>query len=133
LTARARPGRLGATTQRIVSLVIEEPPRAEDRPILRASPRNRLVWLAQFAEQAREPREARFRKIFAALVVVVTATAAGVAVKRAIDYHPRYVERIRAQQSESAGTAVTPEPEPATPPQPGGPPPHGGQTQANQE
>lgn len=97
LTARARSDGLHRTSTRILKL-LETAPKQPD-----AAPRRRLVWLSRFfAEPIADPRAAKLRRVTAAAAVAALLAAAGVAVKRSVDYHTVYTQRIEAQERELA-------------------------------
>jgi hypothetical protein len=65
-----------------------------DRHLLRATPRNRLLWLSQFFHAPLGSRRDRRLGVVAALLLALVAGAAIFsAVRDAVDYHPIYVER----------------------------------------
>lgn len=95
LTARARPARLHEVSSRILARLSERdarPPRA-----IRA----RLTWLSQFfAEPIVDRRGVIVGRLAAGAVIAALLVAAGLAVLRSAAYHPIYVERMHAQESD---------------------------------
>ncbi len=95
LTARARPARLHEVSTRILARLSEpgaKPPRA-----IRA----RLTWLSQFfAEPIVDRRGVIAGRVAAGAVIAALLVAAGIAVLRSTAYHPTYVERMHAQDSD---------------------------------
>jgi hypothetical protein len=88
LTARASRDRLHHT-----STTIFEATRGGERRI-----RARVIWLSGlFDEPIFERRRLTFRRAVVAGTALAVLAGAGVAVSRAIDYHPIYLERIDAQ------------------------------------
>jgi hypothetical protein len=58
--------------------------------------RARLAWLSQlFAEPIVDRRGVLATRVAAAVVIAALLVAGGFAVKRSIDYHPTYVERMQ--------------------------------------
>jgi hypothetical protein len=88
LTARAKPAQLHEVSTRILrEAATGKPPRA-----IRA----RLAWLSQlFAEPIVDRRGVLATRVAAAVVIAALLVAGGFAVKRSIDYHPTYVERMQ--------------------------------------
>jgi hypothetical protein len=88
LTARAKPAQLHEVSTRILrDAAVGKPPRA-----IRA----RLAWLSQFVGEPIVDRRGVFAtRIVAAAVIAALLVAGGFAVKRSIDYHPTYVERMQ--------------------------------------
>jgi hypothetical protein len=102
LTARADLPQLMRTSKEILERLGKTPRADEDRRVLGATTKNRLVWLSRFFYKPlalRAPRRLRIA------VVAAMTLVAGIfilqAVQEAIDYHPTYVERI-AKANEGA-------------------------------
>jgi hypothetical protein len=94
LTARARLDVLHRTSTRILSQ-IEAAPKHRNTAALN----RRLVWLSRFfAEPVVDARAVKVRRLVAAAVIAAVLAAAGFAVKRAVDYHTVYAQRIEAQE-----------------------------------
>jgi hypothetical protein len=92
LTARARPPRLHEVSTRILAEVAD--PRAKPPRAIRA----RLTWLSHlFAEPIVDRRGVLASRVAAGAVIAALLVAAGIAVRRSIEYHPTYVERMNAQ------------------------------------
>ncbi|MDB4956713.1 MAG: hypothetical protein JWO36_4282 [Myxococcales bacterium] len=93
LTARARPVRLHEVSTQILREVSE--PKANPSRAIAA----RLAWLSQFfAEPITDRRSVLVRRVAAGAVLAALLIAAGIAVKRSIEYHPIYLERMHAQE-----------------------------------
>jgi hypothetical protein len=97
LTARAKSDALHRTSMRILTQIDTVPKKGEAALV------RRLVWLSRFfAEPVADPRTAKLRRLTAAAVIATLLVAAGVAVKRSLDYHAVYTQRIEAQERELA-------------------------------
>jgi hypothetical protein len=93
LTARASPPRLSQRSHQLLQR-LKEPARGDERGALRATPRNRLRWLAQLFYPLGAPRRAARWAGGLALAVTLLLVALH-AVRSAIAYHPSYLERLR--------------------------------------
>lgn len=99
LTARATPEDLERLSAAMLNDAGTWEASRRDRFVLHGSLRNRLVWLSRlFPEPIADRREARLRWIVTALIALALAAQLGFAVKRAMDYHPVYVDRIAEQE-----------------------------------
>lgn len=95
LTARANAPQLLRTSRELLQALGGRP----SRQLLRATPRTRLERLAAcFYSPIAPPPRRRVARVLLALAVALAAFAGvGSAVAEALDYHPVYQERMRAQ------------------------------------
>jgi hypothetical protein len=94
LTARANAPTLVQTSKELLERMDRAAIPSVDRHLLRATPRNRLLWLSQFFHAPLGSRRDRRLSVVAALLLALLGGAAIFsAVRDAIDYHPIYVER----------------------------------------
>jgi hypothetical protein len=102
LTVRANAPRLIQTSKDMLERMDRAAIPAVERQLLRATPRNRLLWMSQFFHARLGRRRDRTFGLVAALAFALLA-GAGIlfAVREAIDYHPIYVERMKSQASRS--------------------------------
>ena len=109
LTSRARPEHLEQRSAELLDAAANWSCTPRERFALHASHRNRLVWLSRLCPRPiDEPREARLRIVVAGVIALATAAYVSIAVKRAVDYHPVYVDGIakherRLRATEQAG------------------------------
>jgi hypothetical protein len=98
LTARASAPRLIRTSKELLEQLDRAAIPTIDRQALRATPRNRLLWISQlfYAPLARR-RDRGLAAVLALALALAAGTGIIVAVRRAIDYHPVYVERLEAE------------------------------------
>jgi hypothetical protein len=97
LTARAYAPDLERQSTEILRRIDGEVDQV--RGVAGATTRKRLLWLAQFVRApVRTRRTVLARRLALAGAVAALALAGAVAVKNAIDYHPTYLERMKAQQ-----------------------------------
>lgn len=109
-TARAHIARLQDTSLQIMDRVRQPPPIVRPPPSRfavfakgAAALRRRLIWLSWFfPDPIVDRRETWLRRAGTAAVVAVALAAAGVLVKRSIDYHATYTARIAAQEQARA-------------------------------
>ncbi|HET7499742.1 MAG TPA: hypothetical protein VFK02_02035, partial [Kofleriaceae bacterium] len=107
LTARARPAQLHEVSTRILAEVCA--PQARPPRAIRA----RLVWLSQlFAEPIVDRRGVLAGRVAVGAVIAALLAVAGIAVKRSIEYHPTYVERVNAHERDLKKGAVDGETKP---------------------
>jgi hypothetical protein len=97
LTSRGRGERYASTSRKLLRDVAAGDPKRQ--PALRA----RLIWLSRFFPRPIvERRQVVIRRAIVATLGVAVLAAVGLAIKRSIDYHPTYVERIEAQERDLA-------------------------------
>jgi len=103
LTARAQLPQLYRTSKELLEVVGKEQPQGEDRQLLRATPRNRLVWLSRFAYAPIAQEQVRRRR-FAVLAAAALGVAAlgTAAVRRALAYDQVYIARMNQMQPPAA-------------------------------
>jgi hypothetical protein len=107
LTARANVPRLVQTSRDLLEKLSRDRLSPEERHLLRATPRNRVLWLSQFFHAPLTARNIRSVRV---LALAAGAVVAGVlivsAVWDAMDYHPVYVERMQAEATKSVKGAA---------------------------
>jgi hypothetical protein len=100
LTAHADASALLYTSHRLLARTAES--KSSQQPF-QTTLRNRLLRLSRYLNSPYlEVRQSRLGWAAVALVLAGLATAAGVAVKDALDYHPIFVERMHQAEMESA-------------------------------
>jgi hypothetical protein len=98
LTARGRGAAMASTSRKLLRDVAANTDGKRDRAL-----RRRLVWLSRFFPQPiPDRRRVIVRRAALAALGVGAVVAAGVAIKRSIDYHPTYVDRITTQERDLA-------------------------------
>jgi hypothetical protein len=102
LTARARPAQLHETSRKILRLTgdggTSVNPAGQTR-VDKGYTVPRLAWLSRFfAERIHDRRGAIASRVTAGALIAALLAAVGIAVKRSIDYHPVYVDRMNVQQ-----------------------------------
>ena len=99
LTARADGPELQRISTEIFKQVGAAKPERLDRQQRRATIRNRLVWMSQFFHSALAVPRRRWVRILVGAIVGLSVAAGGFfVVKQAVEYHPKYVQRIAEQQ-----------------------------------
>ncbi len=97
LTTRANAPELIQTSKELLEHMDRQAIPTVERQLLAATPRNRLLWLSRLFHAPLARRADRALGTAVALVLAVVAGGAlYVAVRDAFDYHPIYVERMRA-------------------------------------
>jgi hypothetical protein len=95
LTARADMPRLIQTSRDMLERIERDRQTAEERLLLAATPRNRLLWLSQFFHAPLASRSHRLRRaVGVAALLLVVAVGLAAAIRNAVDYHPRYLEHV---------------------------------------
>jgi hypothetical protein len=98
LTARGRGPAIASVSRKLLRDVAASTEGKRDRAL-----RARLVWLSRFFPQPiPDRRRVIVRRVVIATLGIGAVAAAGVAIKRSIDYHPTYVDRIQAQERDLA-------------------------------
>lgn len=104
LTARAGVPDLLRTSKIILDRAATSMVTAEDRKLLAATPRNRLIWLSRFFHRPLfAERDQRLRRIFAFVFAAAFCALFVRAVDDAFRYHPHYVERMSAAEAQKEG------------------------------
>ncbi|MFC1611831.1 hypothetical protein ACFL6C_12785, partial [Myxococcota bacterium] len=99
LTTRAATPRLFRVSQQILEKTAGEEVTGEDRQLLRASLRNRLVWISRhFYLPIPETRKSRVGVVITVGMLFAAATVLAVSINESIEYHSDYLERMRQQQ-----------------------------------
>lgn len=99
LLTSASAGSRAIATEEILRRIAAEPPDRLDRHFFRATVRNRLVWLSRFTRSPiLEAREARYRRLWWLAIAIATLLSLTFAIKRAIDYHPIYLDTIEEER-----------------------------------
>jgi hypothetical protein len=99
LTARANVPRLMQTSREQLERLGKDRLSTEERHRLRATPRNRLLWLSQFYHAPFAPLSDRSLRLVGGLVLfLIVGVAMLFAVNNALEYHPTWVERTRSSQ-----------------------------------
>ena len=99
LTTRGRGAPMASVSRKMLREVAAGAGNGKRDRALRA----RLVWLSRyFPQPIPDRRRAIVRRAVIATIGVGAVVAAGVAIKRSIEYHPTYVDRISAQERDLA-------------------------------
>lgn len=113
LTARAYPPVLERQTEEIFGHLRNESKRRESQPAIHARAagadldRRRLVWMTWFTHDRLLTRRAVIaRRLSYAVVGVALLIGVALGIKRAIDYHPTYVDRMEARQKANKATTT---------------------------
>ena len=94
LTTRANAPKLIQTSKELLERMDRASISTFERQVLRATPRNRLLWLSRFFHAPLGRRRDRGLRLIAALALAMLAGGAIlVAVRDAVDYHSIYLER----------------------------------------
>jgi hypothetical protein len=102
LTARANVPRLMQTSREMVERISRDRLSAEERHLLRATPRERALWLSQSFFAPVTARRSQSLRVLAGIALAVTVGILIVtAVVDAVDYHPTYVERMQQERANS--------------------------------
>lgn len=114
-TARADAPRLIELSKRLLEGLWSSEPEGADRQLFRPTPRNRALWLAPFFYARLAPRRGRWLTLVLGGAAAAAALGlAFVAVRDAMEYRPRYVERMTQLQTMAAEAqtkgATTPQP-----------------------
>jgi hypothetical protein len=99
LTARANQPVLMRASRDQLERLGRDRLSTEERQPLRATPRNRLVWLSQFYHAPFAPVSDRSLRVAGAVVFFLVAGVILLfAVNNALEYHPKWLERTRSTQ-----------------------------------
>jgi hypothetical protein len=115
LTARANEPKLIQTSRDLLERVAKDRLSDEEKQLLRATPRHRLLWLSQFFHAPLAPPSHRSaRALGMATLLVAAAALVFTLVRDAIAYHAIYVDRMQSQ-SDDADDDDAPTPPSTTP------------------
>jgi hypothetical protein len=98
LTARADMPKLIATSHELLKHIERDRSGREERLLLGATPRNRVLWLSRFFHAPLASRSTRLGRLLGlAVALLVVGVALAVLARDAINYHPRYLSQMQEQ------------------------------------